>query len=588
MKKKRFKRMAALAASILMLAGSVLPANAAYPFEVKGDVKPSRTDYNIELDHYYNGMISNKTPVEMKEGKYYYMVYTVEKVEENNLWQNGIIATRDPEKSYSTGTMQYKFTTDLLFEQGCTYFYRFEMTKNGLSYIVAKADREGNLSYIELPIRENDVYDNCKYFGIWLGGDAKSFTGSLSQALCYDSDGNDLGVVVNKATGSGTVMNHDLYNEMEMPHSYEFSLKDAENVAISNERGTTAETIFMSYTVKNVAAQIVDMNISGGILSTGPQRPDPQGEGIINYEWCKERGVSMLHEGSHYLVRFDRNGGELLVTVKETAQDGTVSYYGYPVYWGTYRPESEYFSIYFGVESMSGDFYDFKCYDENGKNLAVQINKDDVSIRHIGNWEDYSLCKGVYYSAGKDTLFILDDENNIGRQMNRSKDSAVWGSYVINDTTLTMNVDGEEEKFDYLYDFMTDKDGEKYIRLKDQKVMFVVGDKDKKQDQTVKVNAKSGYKVAQPDNPSIKGYTFKEWCLGDGTAYDFENIVTESMTLYAKYTDGDGHEYLAVDGPVNQMPVSMIMTIIAGVALVAMTVAVCIWIGKKGKKKNDK
>ena len=148
MKKKRFKRMAALAASILMLAGSVLPVNAAYPFEVKGDVKPSRTDYNIELDHYYNGMISNKTPVEMKEGKYYYMVYTVEKVEENNLWQNGIIATQDPEKSYSTGTMQYIFTTDLLFEQGCTYFYRFEMTKEGLSYIVAKADREGNLSYI--------------------------------------------------------------------------------------------------------------------------------------------------------------------------------------------------------------------------------------------------------------------------------------------------------------------------------------------------------------------------------------------------------------------------------------------------------
>ena len=587
MKKKRFKRMAALAASILMLAGSVLPVNAAYPFEVKGNVKPSRTDYNIELDHYYNGMISNKTPVEMKEGKYYYMVYTVEKVEENNLWQNGIIATQDPEKFYSTGTMQYIFTTDLLFEQGCTYFYRFEMTKEGLSYIVAKADREGNLSYIELPIRENDVCKDCKYFGIWLGGDAKSFTGSLSQVLCYDSDGNDLGVVVNKATGSGTVMNHDLYNEMEMPHSYEFSLKDAKDVAISNERGTTAETIFMSYTVKNVAAQIVDMNISGGILSTGPQRPDPQGEGIINYEWCKERGVSMLHEGSHYLVRFDRNGGELLVTVKETAQDGTVSYYGYPVYWGTYRPESEYFSIYFGVESMSGDFYDFKCYDESGRNLAVQINKDDVSIRHIGNWEDYSLCKGVYYSVGKDTLFILDDENNIGRQMNRSKDSAVWGSYVINDTTLTMNVDGEEETFDYLYDFMTDKDGEKYIRLKDQKVTFVVGDKEKKEEQTVKVNAKSGYKVAQPDNPSIKGYTFKEWCLSDGTAYDFENIVTESMTLYAKYTDGDGHEYLAVDGPVNQMPVSTIVTIAAGILLVALTIAVCIWIGKKGKKKDE-
>ena len=588
MRKNYLKRAGALLACLCMLAASVLPANAAYPFEIKKDVEPSKTDYNIELDHYYNGMISNKKPVEMKAGKYYYLVYTVEKVEENKLWQNGIIATQDPEKFYGAGTMQYTFATDLLFEQGCTYFYRFEMTAEGLSYIVAKADKKGKLSYIELPIRENDMYKGCKYFGIWLGGNAESFTGSLSQVLCYDSDGNDLGVVVNKATGSGTVMNHDLYNEKTMPHSYEFSLKEAHDVAISNERGTKAETIYMSFTVKNVASKVGEGDISGGIVSTGPQRPDPHGEGIINYEWCEERGVSLLHEGSHYLVRFDRNGGELLVTVKETAKNGTVSYYGYPVYWGAYRPESEYFSIYYGVDSVSGDFYDFKCYDDNGKNLAVQINQEDVSIRHIGNWEDYSLCKGVYYSAGKDTLLILDDENNIGRQQNRSTEDAVWGSYVINDTTLTMNVDGEKEKFDYLYDFMTDADGEKYIRLKDQKVTFVTGENEEKENQTVEVNAKSSYKVTQPENPSIKGYTFKDWCLGDGTTYDFENIVTESMTLYAKYTDGDGHEYLTVDGPVNQTPVSTIMTVLAGVLLVAATVAVCIWIGKKGKKKNDK
>ena len=169
MKHNCFKRMAALVASILMLAGSVLPANAAYPFEVKGDVKPSKTDYNIELDHYYNGMISNKTPVEMKEGKYYYMVYTVEKVEENNLWQNGIVATQDPSQFYGAGTMQYEFTTDKLLEPGCTYFYRFEMTKEGLSYIIAKADKNGELSYLDLSIQENNVYDGCKYFGLWLG-----------------------------------------------------------------------------------------------------------------------------------------------------------------------------------------------------------------------------------------------------------------------------------------------------------------------------------------------------------------------------------------------------------------------------------
>lgn len=575
------KRVVGAIAACFMLAVSVLPTMAAYPFETKEDVTPSKTDYHIDLENYYNGMISNKTPVEMKKGKYYYMVYTVESIKENNLWQNGIVATKNAEKYFDEGTMKYTFATDLLFEKGATYFYRFEMTEDGLSYVIAKVDAKGKKTYIELPIQENDIYEGCKYFGIWLGGNGKSFTGSLSQVLCYDSDGNDLGVVVNKATGAGMVMNYDLYNEIAVPHSYEFSLKDAKNVAISNERGTKAETVFMSFDVKNVKSKILDMNISGGIVSTAPQSDGPHGEGIINYEWCEEKGISLLHEGSHYLVRFDRNGGELQVTVKETAKNGTVSYYGYPVYYGTYRPESEFFSIYYGVESMSGDFYNFKCYDTTGKNLAVQINRDDVSIRHIGNWEDYSKCKGVYYNSEVDTLLILDDENNIARQVNKSTEAAVTGTYIINETTLTMSIDGKKEKFKYLYDTMTDESGMKYMRLKDQKVTFVA---EQQEIQVLDANAKSGYKVEKPKDPNLDGYTFKCWSLSDGTEYDFENIVTETMTLYAKYVDGDGHEYVAVNETVGQTDTGMIFLAIAGVVIVGATITICIVIGKKGRK----
>lgn len=567
------KKAVGLIAAVMMLVISAFPTMAAYPFETKDDVTPSKTDYHINLENYYNGMISNKTPVEMKKGKYYYMVYTVESVKDNQLWQNGIIATKDAEKYFDEGTMHYLFTNDLLFEAGATYFYRFEMTEDGLSYVIAKVDKKGKKSYIELPIQENDQYKDCKYFGVWLGGNGKSFTGSLSQVLCYDSDGNDLGVVVNKATGAGTVMNYDLYNEIAVPHSYEFSLKDAKNVAISNERGTKEETIFMSFDVKNVKSKIESMNISGGIVSTAPQSDGPHGEGIINYEWCEQNGISLLHEGSHYLVRFDRNGGELKVTVKETAKNGKISYYGYPVYYGTYRPESEFFSIYYGVESVSGDFSNFKCYDTNGKNLAVQINKDDVSIQHIGNWEDYSMCKGVYYNRDIDTLLILDDENNIARQVNKSNEKAVAGTYVINNTTLTMSVDGKDEKFEYLYDKMTDESGTKYMRLKDQKVKFVA---DTKEFQVLDVNAKTGYKVEQPDDPTLDGYAFKCWCLNDGTEYDFENIVTETMTLYAKYEDGNGHEYIAVDGQTKGADMKAVFLAVAGVIIVGATVLACV------------
>ena len=68
-----------------------------------------------------------------------------------------------------------------------------------------------------------------------------------------------------------------------------------------------------------------------------------------------------------------------------------------------------------------------------------------------------------------------------------------------------------------------------------------------------------GLTATKPDDPTLKGYTFAFWYLGDdeqnATAYDFNTPVTENITLYANwkkniytvtYTDGvDGEEVFA-------------------------------------------
>ena len=68
-----------------------------------------------------------------------------------------------------------------------------------------------------------------------------------------------------------------------------------------------------------------------------------------------------------------------------------------------------------------------------------------------------------------------------------------------------------------------------------------------------------GLTATKPDAPTLKGYTFAFWYLGDdeqnATAYDFNTPVTENITLYANwkkniytvtYTDGvDGEEVFA-------------------------------------------
>lgn len=72
-------------------------------------------------------------------------------------------------------------------------------------------------------------------------------------------------------------------------------------------------------------------------------------------------------------------------------------------------------------------------------------------------------------------------------------------------------------------------------------------------------HVKSGEKAVLPAEPTLKGYTFAFWYLGDdeqnATAYDFNTPVTENITLYANwekniytvtYTDGvDGEEVFA-------------------------------------------
>lgn len=589
MEKRILKRLLCLIVGSCLLLGNVLTVGAAEPFDVIGNVKPSKTDYVVELESVGNTFIGNKTPVEMTVGKRFCLVYTVAEVEQNELWQNGLTVTSDNTKEYvfNSGTMHYEFVKDKLLEVGSTYFIRYEMTADGLSYIAAKVNKDGEAAYLEFKIPVSNKYEGNQYFGLWFGSNGGRLSAKLTQVLCYDEAGNDLGINVNAPQGGATIMNYDLLTELDVPHHYEFSLKDAVEVAISNERGTKSDTVFMSYTVKNVEKNLCSQ--TGGTLTTSPDKQFPHGStGLLNFNFCKEgEGSSLLHEGSHYLVRFDRNNGDFKVSVKETTSSGKTNYFGFSLYYGNYHQDAEYFSLWFGESAsrpITADFVDFKCYDASGKNLAVQFNRDGVNVRHFGNLEDYTLCEGVYYALSNDTFLILDDECNMGRQIDEEGQDTVWGTYVINGDKLTMTMDNKIEEYTYLYENMTDKDGVKYIRLGDAKVSFVTGDKNEEGNTIVTVTAADGYKVQQPEKPSLKGLTFKEWCMGDGTVYDFDSVVTKSITLYAKYVDGDGHEYLSVDGPVNGISSTTIISIGVSSLLVLITIVICILAVKKVKK----
>ena len=116
----------------------------------------------------------------------------------------------------------------------------------------------------------------------------------------------------------------------------------------------------------------------------------------------------------------------------------------------------------------------------------------------------------------------------------------------------------------------------------------MTGVKEHEGNRIVDVSAEDGYKVKKPADQEVDGYTFTSWGLNDGTDYNFDDIVTESITLYAKYADGNGNEYLSVDGEIhNQEIVLTFITVGGGILLTGVTAALVVLMVRKGKKRDE-
>lgn len=551
----------------------------AIPVRAAENIKPSQKEYDIEISEAGRVFFGNEKKVDFSVGKKYFLTYTVDKVLKNETVQCGAAVTTDPNQNfpYVTGNMSYD-TKSLLMDEGYTYFMRFEMTEDGMRYIVAKAKDETN-SYVQLPINFGGTDPQSGYFGLWTG-EGGNLTASLSHVRCYDEKGNDLGVYGATARGVMVIGDGMLDPNQKLQHSYEFSLKDAKTIAISNSRRTTSNVVYIEYTVKNVNPSGVTQ--SGVINTTVPSGTYPHGisRGLLRWNYSeKPEDCKMLTEGASYVVRFEKKDGDFSAMIKRIV-DGKEDYISCTGIDGEFT-DGGYYSLWFGEAcKLTADFVNVKCYDGDGNNLAIQTNQG-IGIIHHGNLEDYSECEAVYYSVKNDTFVSLDDECNASKWVD-GDDSSQAGTYYINASKLYLTTGSETEEFDYVFESFTDKDSNKYLRLRDVNVRFVSGVIGGEDIEKVTVTAKEGYKVAKPSDPTKKNNTFKGWCLGDGTDYDFDSVVTEAITLYAKWEDKNGNEYLAteVSGSASITPV---LAIGASVVLVAGTSVAGVFVLKRRK-----
>lgn len=568
------KRLSSLLLCLTILAASTLGSENLV-VHAAGDVTPSTKEYEVEL--YQPGIfMGNEKGVNVSEGEEVYLTYTVSQVAKDTITQSGLLATTDREDlyPYTKGVMQFNNLQSLLMKPGYTYFIKFEVTEFGFEYVAVYSngtDENYETGFIHTI---GEVVDNMKYCGIWVtGGD---LTAKLTHVRCYDKKGNDLGVAV---TG-GMVIDPTFKPNPNVKHSYEFTLDDAKAIAISNARYSKAKDIFIEYEVKDVKNSLEQ---TGFIMSNSPTAMYPYdgNQGFMMFQNIYDgSGGELAIPGAKYLIRFTKSGDGYEVRARYTL-DGNNHYVIFPNPIGTYNPKYGYASIWLGSGNLSATFFNVKCYDGDGKNLGIQTNQEDVEIIHYGGWEDYSVCEAMYYCEENHTLITLNEDCSAMVQ-NLEDKNAEAGTFAIDGVALTLQTKEQVSNYKYSYIQMTDESNHTYVRLKEYKVKFVTGT----EDVTQTANFENGYRIEMPENPTMKGNTFKGWYLGDGSEYQNSTITTKSQTVYAKWVDGDGNEYLATSAELEDAKADMTPVIVGGIclAIVLATAAGMILVIKKGKK----
>lgn len=546
----------------------------------KWNVKTSDVDYNVELDGSTDVFICNKKTLGTKVGTKYYMTYTVESIKAEQFRQNGVIGTSTPMVAYPYATSDlgggiYKYDIEnKMLVQGNTYFLEFTITEDGYDYRIGWAEKDRS-RYIEFEQIYGEVKTGLGYFGVFFGD--LNISGKLVKVRAYDKNGNDLGIQVTPDHNAVVGREIPYAKDKDVDHTYTLEIKDGFNVAISNKRAGITDKVYMEYRVKESNTQVYQ---AGAIVANTPTANFPYESGQMLYNRypldpkTADDGP-LLVKGAEYLIIFEKSEDRFDVTVQQTL-NGKVTYIDFPFIEGSYYNDSKFFSLWYGGSPnllMNAVLENFKCYDSNKNNLGVQTNSENCKITHYGEMEDYTGCEAVYYCDEDNSLFALYKDKSL-KYTNQGITQK--GTFRIKESVMKVKIGEESHSYNYLYRYFIDKEGKEYRRLHSYKVIFDTGKGSKVESQLV--NADNGYVVLRPDEPTMENNTFEGWYTSDGKEYQFDQILTNSITLHAKWSET---EYVSHKTNDNN---SYMIVILAVICILGASTGGSIWILSKEKR----
>lgn len=362
---------------------------------------------------------------------------------------------------------------------------------------------------------------------------------------------------------------------------YAVVLNDAANVFIGNKTPMSGEVgtkVFITYTVHKVNSNYATQD--GVIATTRPTDKWPNSYG----SWLWSSGSRLFQEGYTYVFRLERTEEGFKYQALKMKDDKVINIQF--TKGDSLNDTFPYYGIWTGGTSehtVNAILTHVRCYDENGNDLGLKTNKDPsvVKIYEDGEADDYAEVKGGYYCEENNTLLVLNEHKLA--YIDNGTESTEVNYKVMYGTQLILSYPEGKEIWNYTHLKFTDSENNVYRRLKDAKVTFING----KETTTEMVNVDNRYRVERPKDPTKEGDTFLGWYLGNDTEYKFDGVITKSITLYAKWRDGDGHEYLAVSedsAPINLEPVIAIT--LSVIVLAGLVIGYIILV--KRRKRNDK
>lgn len=547
-------------------------------------VKPSTVNYNVFLNVSEDVFVCNEKEIGYEPGTEYFMTYTVKK-SGGGPKQQGVVGTADYTRSYpydGGGFMNYDFNKELL-KEGYTYFLKFTITEDGYEYSVARATPTTEPEYVYLTMEWGKKTDKMQHFGVWFS--IGKTNAELEKVRFYDREGNDLGVYVEKKDGFALKEGEYLKKNSAVPYRYDITVKKQSNVALGHAKLPVSSKVYMEYTVKSVEKAFTQEGIG---ISKEIKGGYPYSMLRYNGYEADTDGRLLLDVGAEYILCMERIEDQGFNVYVQKKKDGKTSIHTFNIkYFSKFDGTAEYFMLWFGEKVQSSfELTDVRFYDEKANDLGFQTNLESgITVRKRGPLEDYSYCEATYYCEETGNTLKLYKDKTL--EFMEQGAVSTKGTYSINEQDMTVKIGKENKKYNFMYHKIVNEQEQAYKRLYNYNLTFVTGTKEEVPIQYF--SNENGYYATRPENPELKGYEFVEWCLADGSKYDFDTIVTESAIVYAKFSGDGGVVYVSNEEIPQEMSSNLLFPIVVGAVLLITGGVVCaVLIGKKGKRNDGK